>query len=96
MAVALPERLPPTYHARAGILMTDLGDELVLVDAQSGHSYRVNATARQLWLSLPSTAEAAARLLVRAFEIDGPSALEDAGRWLDELEALGLVQRQAE
>jgi Coenzyme PQQ synthesis protein D (PqqD) len=79
------------YKSEPDVMQTDLGDELVLVHARTGHSYRLNATARLGWLHLPGTAQALADTLTEKFEVDRETAIKDAAAVLESLVAQGLA-----
>ncbi len=81
------------YTANPAVMQTDLGSELVLVNSASGHSFRLNETARAAWLSLPTTAPQLAGLLVAQFQVEQATALQDAEQVLQQLVAQGLVSQ---
>ena len=74
---------------------TDLGDELVLIHGLTGHSYRLNATARVAWLNLPTSAQALGEVLAKKFEVDSSRAHRDALGVLETFVAQGLVNMQS-
>ncbi|SMB91842.1 PqqD family protein [Deinococcus hopiensis] len=75
------------------VLVTDLGDELILMHAGQGLMFSLNATGRAAWLALPGTPEAVVAALCAAFEVDITQAEADARALLAELAARGVVRR---
>ncbi|WP_425147140.1 PqqD family peptide modification chaperone [Deinococcus sp.] len=81
------------YARSPDALVTDLGDELVILNAQSGEMYNLNASGRAAWQALPTSLDGVAAALV-ALGAAPEAAQADARAWLTQLEAEGLVQSQ--
>lgn|SRR5690554_3115259 len=84
------------HHGRAyapapGVVVTDLGDELILLDPARGEMFALNATGRCIWGALDRGLEAAVRALVTAFEITAEQAAADARALVDDLLRAGLL-----
>ena len=73
------------YRACEGVLQTDMGDEVVLIDGRSGKAYRLNATARAAWLALPTDVERLAGRFRECYGIDPVIAERDAQQVLQGL-----------
>lgn len=71
-------------------LVTDLGNELVVLHAESGEMFSLNASGRAAWLALPTRLEGVVAALV-AQGAPPEAAHTDALAWLSEMEAEGLV-----
>lgn len=81
------------WEAHPDVLVTDLGDELVLMQAARGLMYSLNRTGRTAWMALPASAEVVGEALARAFDVPPEQAGADAGALLSELAAQGMVRR---
>jgi hypothetical protein len=80
------------YDKIAGIIETDLADELILLDPASGEMFSLNDTGRRVWRALPAPSVAeVARGLVAALEVDQETAERDVAALLDRLVRAGLV-----
>jgi hypothetical protein len=82
------------YSANDDVVMTDLGDELVLMAPASGKMFSLNSSGRTLWQSLPASKAELADALCDAFEVSREDALEDSSVWLEALLEAGLVYVQ--
>ena len=71
-------------------LVTDLGDELVVLHAESGQMFSLNASGRAAWLALPTTLDGIEAVLTTQGAAP-ETARSDAQAWLSEMEAEGLV-----
>ena len=83
------------YHPRPGALHTDLGDELFVVDGNTGRSYRLNASARKAWLQLPTTAEQLAQAFSADYGLPAEDALRDARSALGDFQACAIAETGA-
>jgi hypothetical protein len=70
-----------TYVQRHGLIETDHGDELMLVDPMSSRMFLLSGMGRALWHSLPATLPE----LVDALSEDPTSTEHEAARDLEEL-----------
>lgn len=79
------------WHTLSDLLITDLGDELVLLHPGQSEMFSLNAAGRELWYALPATLDDLADLLVRRYGIDSAQALRDVQEVLTQLQERGLV-----
>lgn len=80
------------FRIEPRIIQTDLKNEMVLLDPISRRIYRLNATARRVWLAFPlPDPGAVARVLAEGQVVPADRVLADARALLDGLVAEGLV-----
>ena len=79
------------YVANEQVVVTDLGDELVVMEPTSGKMFSLNSSGRTLWQRLPATAAELAEALCEAFEVSPADAQADSDAWLGALVQIGLV-----
>jgi Coenzyme PQQ synthesis protein D (PqqD) len=71
--------LDMNYRHNPKVVVTDLEDELVLLDPVSKQMFSLNAVGRQLWLTLPALGlEAALDQVAASFEVSVDQARADA------------------
>jgi Coenzyme PQQ synthesis protein D (PqqD) len=80
------------YRRRETVIVTDLQDELVLLDPQSVEMFSLNAVGRLIWLALPATPEEAAAQVTATFAAEPAEALQDVLALLGDLQQSGLVE----
>jgi predicted Rdx family selenoprotein len=82
-----------TWTLKAGVIETDLDDELVLLDPKTQGMFSLNATGRLIWQGLKSTQtlETIAQTLEQHFTVTLEQAQTDAQVLIDELEKAGLI-----
>jgi PqqD family protein of HPr-rel-A system len=83
------------YVANEQVVVTDLGDELVVMTPASGKMFSLNNSGRTLWQRLPATVDELAEALCEAFEVSVEDAKADSDAWLAALTEVGLVQAEA-
>lgn len=78
------------------VVERQIGDELVLVDAQSGYVHQLNAVAACIWRNFQDDGdqEALAEVISREFEVDTETALRDVDRFLSELSRLKMIEEK--
>lgn len=81
------------WTANPDVLVTDLGDELVLMHPGRSEMFSLNATGRLLWQGLPAAPETLAGLLTSQYGLDISQAQADAEAVLTDLQARDLVRR---
>ncbi|GAA5511967.1 hypothetical protein Dcar01_00681 [Deinococcus carri] len=81
------------WEADPDVLVTDLGDELILMHAARGLMFSLNGPGRVVWQALPGRPQDVAAALARAFDVELPRAEADAGALLADLAARGVVRR---
>lgn len=80
------------WEAHPDVLVTDLGDELILMQAAQGVMFSLNKTGRVAWMALPATTGAVGTALAGAFDVPAAQAHDDARTLLTELAAQGMVR----
>ncbi|GHG33543.1 hypothetical protein CBQ26_19510 [Deinococcus indicus] len=83
------------YEVNPDVLVTDLDDELALLDPRTSKMYTLNAVGRVAWQVLAGVGATAAELLdviVQAFEVEEEQAREDLRSLLSDLERQGLIR----
>lgn len=73
------------------VTVTDLGDDMVLLDSKSGEMFALNESGRCIWYALGRGEAAASAALVEAFDVTPERARADVRALLDELVEAGLV-----
>jgi hypothetical protein len=74
------------------ILVTDLDDELVLLNPRTQAMFTLNGTGRVVWQNLgKASPEEIAEKIVEQFEIDLATAQQDTENLLETLKAAGLL-----
>ncbi len=75
------------------IIVTELDDELVLLNPRTQAMFTLNGTGKMIWQNLGQhNAEEIAIKITGAFEIDSETAQKDVMALLETLEASGLIQ----
>lgn len=81
-----------SYRRRPGVIETDLGDELILLDPATQEMFSLNAVGRCIWRGLDEAPLATVVECVLArFEVERAAAEADARALLERLLAAGLV-----
>jgi len=80
------------WKAHPDVLVTDLGDELILMHASSGLMFSLNPTGRVAWQALPATAQTVGTALTEAFDVEPEQAQSDAETLLADLVAQGVIR----
>ena len=81
------------WTLKPGVIETDLGDELVLLDPKTQGMFSLNNTGRIVWQGLKNTEtlETIALSLEKTFTVTLEQASLDAQALIDELEKAGLI-----
>ena len=81
------------WTLKPGVIETDLGDELVLLDPKTQGMFSLNNTGRVVWQGLKNTEtlETIALSLEKTFTVTLEQASLDAQALIDELEKAGLI-----
>ena len=77
----------------AEVLVTDLGDVLVLLHPAQSQMFSLNAAGRLIWQRLPASTEDLAALLAQTYQLEPQQAAQDVQAVLDALLARQLVSR---
>jgi len=84
---------PRRYRHKPGLVETDLGDELVLLDPATRQMFSLNPTGRLLWRDLPEAGlDGAVSQITAGFEVEPDQARADALELVRELVAVGLLE----
>ena len=82
---------------RPDVVVTDLGDQLVLLDPRNQEMYALDAVGRFVWGALPgATLFAAATALAERYAIDADTAAGDVRDLVRELADAGVVHLAAD
>lgn len=73
------------------VVVTDLGDDLVLLNSRSGEMFALNEAGRCIWYALGGGQAAAAAALIDAFDVTPERARADVRALVNELVEAGLV-----
>ncbi|HVS13021.1 MAG TPA: PqqD family protein [Thermoanaerobaculia bacterium] len=87
----------PSILRTPGVLAQRLDDEIVLLDAERGHYFALNATGARIWEWIGEEGAAVPALvqrLVEAYDVAPPEAERDVLELLRQLEAQGLIERR--
>ena len=81
------------WTLKPGVIETDLGDELVLLDPKTQGMFSLNNTGRVIWQGLKNTEtlEMIASSLEQQFTVTLDQASLDAQALMSELEKAGLI-----
>jgi Coenzyme PQQ synthesis protein D (PqqD) len=82
------------WYANSDVLMTDLGDEVVLLHAAESQMYRLDAVARVIWARLPATNAELLESVVHTFEVAPQRAEADLQALLTQLAELKIVHQE--
>jgi PqqD family protein of HPr-rel-A system len=76
------------------VISTEVGDELVVLNAVNGRCMHLNATGAHMWelLSEPARAQELADALVARWSVAPERARADVERFLDSLASRGIVE----
>lgn len=76
---------------RDGVMATDLGDEVVVLNSQSRAMHTLNETGCVVWTCAEEGLDVVVEQLCANFLIDSDTVRSDATELLDELVAKGLL-----
>jgi hypothetical protein len=85
---------PAVFEAVPEVLSTDLGNEMVLIEGSTGATFRLNSSARHLWLALPASGQELAQQLIAAYGVAADRAERDTAQTLETLQTRGLCRRR--
>lgn len=80
------------YSPHPEVLVTDLGNELVLLHPISGEMYSLNEVARTLWHRLPASRPELLTAVLDGYEVTPEQADADLEALLGDLERLNMLQ----
>lgn len=75
------------------IVFSDLDDELIMISAEAGKVFSLNAVARHAWMAMaePITFGALCDDLRMAFDVEPKQCADDVAELVDNLKDLGLL-----
>ncbi len=79
------------WQANSAVLITDLGDELVLMHPERSEMFSLNATGKLLWQQLPATLDSLSHSLEQTYGLTPSQARDDAEAVLEQLRTRDLV-----
>lgn len=83
------------YQRRSDVTVTDLGNQLVLLDPENQEVYALDEVGRFIWERLPDgTLGAIAEALCQRYGIEPSTAQRDLGDLVNELCDAGLIRAQ--
>ena len=83
----------PSFRHSPSVVVTDLEDELVLLDPVSKQMFSLNAVGRVLWLELPRVGlRVTLEKIVARFEVSPEVARADALALIETLRAKNLLE----
>ena len=81
------------YRHNPSVVVTDLDDELVLLDPVSKQMFSLNTVGRLLWLELPKQGlDAALEQVTKAFDVSPEQARADAVGLIEKLSRSKLLE----
>jgi PqqD family protein of HPr-rel-A system len=86
-------RVPESKIGRKGLLLREVGGELLVLDTEADQIHQLNSTASEIWRlhQAGSSASQIAEALANRFEVDKDKAEEDVIQALQDLRALGVI-----
>ena len=81
------------WHADPDVLVTDLGDELVLLHSRTSQMYSLNAVARTAWQALPATTPALLAAVLATYDVPAGQARTDLDALLTDLVRLDMLRQ---
>ena len=82
------------YQRRTEVVVTDLEDELVLLDPGTVEMYSLNTIGRLVWLNLPDSPAGIVGKVTESFDVSAEQALSDVQELLSTLSGMNLVELQ--
>ncbi len=79
------------WTRRDGVMSTDLGNELVVLNSQTRAMHTLNETGRVVWTWAQHGLDVVVEQLCTTYAIDTDTARSDATELLDQLVAKGLL-----
>lgn len=78
---------------RSGVLVRELGDELLMLDTEADRIHRLNPTAAAVWRlhAEGATVEAIALALTERYDVPSELALADVHAMMTKMMGLGLL-----
>jgi Coenzyme PQQ synthesis protein D (PqqD) len=81
------------YRHNPSVIVTDLEDELVLLDPVSKQMFSLNAVGRVLWLALPKQGlQGSVEQITRSFDVSPEQAQTDALALIESLTSSKLLE----
>lgn len=82
------------YQRREDLAAVGMGDEMVMMDLDSGAYFGLNGSAGLLWeaLATPQSVDSLSQLLLAHYQVDAVTSLRDATAFLAQLADKGLIR----
>jgi hypothetical protein len=87
--------MPMPYTAVPDLIITDLGDELILLDPSRGEMFSLPESGRLVWPLLPRGEQPAAAALAAAYGLEPERAAADVAALVADLLRAGLIVERA-
>lgn len=87
--------LTGVFGRNPAIMETDLKTELVAIEGGTGSAFRLNESARAIWLRLPASRDELVQTLIEQFKIKPTLAAADVDKSLQSFLDAGLITQTA-
>jgi hypothetical protein len=84
-----------TYRRTAATMSTDVGDDVVALQAERGFAYGMEEVTASVWrlLEQPRNLDSLVGALTDEYDVEEAQCRDDVGALLDRMEAEGLVEQ---
>ncbi|WP_338504081.1 PqqD family protein [Sphingomonas kaistensis] len=84
-----------TYRRTAATMSTDVGDDVVALQAERGFAFGMEEVTASVWrlLEQPRNLDSLVGALTTEYDVEESQCREDVGALLDRMEAEGLVEQ---
>ncbi|MGE3077102.1 MAG: PqqD family protein [Dehalococcoidia bacterium] len=91
-----PVSITGSLALKADVVARSAGDEMILLDLESGEYFTLNSVGAVIWKGLEAAMDLPALLsaVVEQFEVDEATAKSDIDEYIDSLISEGLVLRK--
>ena len=91
-----PVAITGSFALKTDVVARSAGDEMILLDLESGEYFTLNAVGAVIWKGFEANADfpALVAAVVEQFEVDEETANVDIAEYLDALTSEGLVLRK--
>jgi hypothetical protein len=83
------------YNRKQDVLAAGLHDEIVMMDIEKGKYFTLNPVGTVIWnlLESPKSLEELCVELIKEFEVEPQTCLEETSAYLENLLKLGLIEK---
>ncbi|MGE0600102.1 MAG: PqqD family protein [Dehalococcoidia bacterium] len=94
--MTIPVSATGTVALKSDVVARSAGDEMILLDLESGEYFTLNAVGAVIWKGLESGLDLSQILtaVIEQFEVEEPVAKSDIDEYIDSLISEGLVLRK--